>query len=224
MQLTDRIEKRRFVGREFLLLLWFESELFEATLSTETHGPFGLWLERQLVLSAGAESTRIKAATPGAGREAKEALLRGQLPESAGLRIAWRDDETSLVFKAEQMALSGLKLKAVLGKEEAPTELMKELQPAPRPRMGRGRQREEPSDEAHEAFYERMQLTREVEQLFETLYRDFLTLRLGESWANVAGMLYDWAEGRELDADDYRALRNPKARAARADARKKKRA
>ena len=26
MQLSERIEQRRFVGREFLLFLWFESE------------------------------------------------------------------------------------------------------------------------------------------------------------------------------------------------------
>ena len=58
MQLVDRIEKRRFVGREFLLWLWFESELFDATLSTGAHGSFGLWLEKRLVLSAGKQSTR----------------------------------------------------------------------------------------------------------------------------------------------------------------------
>ena len=34
------------------------------------------------------ESTTIKAAMPGLGREAKEALLRGQLPERVGVRIA----------------------------------------------------------------------------------------------------------------------------------------
>ena len=34
MQLVDRVEKRRFVGREFLLWLWFESEIFETNLGT----------------------------------------------------------------------------------------------------------------------------------------------------------------------------------------------
>ena len=59
MQLVDRIEKRRFVGREFLLWLWFESELFDATLSTKAHGSFGLWFEKRLVLSEGKTSTSI---------------------------------------------------------------------------------------------------------------------------------------------------------------------
>ena len=118
MQLADRIEARRFVGREFLLWLWVESELFDATLSTEKHGSFGLWIERRIVLSSGKENTRITAASPGLTRDAKEALLRGQLPESAGLRITLGDQDTSFVLKAEQLAVSGLKLATVLDEDE----------------------------------------------------------------------------------------------------------
>ena len=114
MQLIDRIEKRRFVGREFLLWLWFESEVFDATLETREHGSVGLWLERELVLSLAKESTRITAPNPGLGPEAKAALQRGQLPQSAGLRITIKDTETSLVLDAERLALTGLKLNTVL--------------------------------------------------------------------------------------------------------------
>jgi hypothetical protein len=211
VQLTDRIEKRRFVGREFLLWLWFESEVFEGTLGTEAHGPFGLWLEKRLVLSAGKVNTRITASTPGAGREAKEALLSGQLPESAGIRIALREEETSFVLKAEQLSVAGLKLQTVLGKEEAGDglkTLVEELKPKPRPR--KGKQREE-SDEAHEAFYERMRMTQEFENLLETLYRDFLQLRLSETWGEqLRPLLQAWAEGKPVDAARYQALKAPR--------------
>lgn len=208
MQLVDRIEKRRFVGREFLLWLWFESELFDATLSTREHGPFGLWLERRLVLSEGKESTRITAPTPGLGREAKEALLRGQLPESAGIRIAWREDETSLIFKAETLGVSGLKLQTILGgKQEEPNELLEEL-------LGNKGKKPKPkkeADDSHEVFYERMQLTAEFEELLETLYRDFLALRLSDGWRSVVTpLLRGWVLGQELDLAQYEALRRPK--------------
>lgn len=207
MQLVDRIEKRRFVGREFLLWLWFESELFDATLSTREHGPFGLWLERRLVLSEGKESTRITAPTPGLGREAKEALLRGQLPESAGIRIAWRDDETSLIFKAETLGVSGLKLQTILGgKEEEPNQLLEEM-------LGNKGKKPKPrkeADDTHEVFYERMQMTAEFEELLETLYRDFLALRLSESWKTVVTpLLRGWVVGQELELAEYEALRRP---------------
>src|ERR1700712_1175668 len=151
VQLVDRIEKRRFVGREFLLWLWFESEVFDATLSTREHGPFGLWLERRLVLSEGKESTRITAPTPGSGREAKEALLRGQLPESAGIRIAWRDDETAFIFKAETLGVSGLKLQTILGgKEEEPNQLLEEMMG----KKGKKPKARKEADDTHEVFYE----------------------------------------------------------------------
>jgi hypothetical protein len=203
MQLVDRIEKRRFVGREFLLFLWFESEIFEATLQTRKHGSFGLWLERSLVLSEGKQSTRIIAPQPGQGREAKEALLRGQLPESAGVRVAIHDDETSFVLKADSLALASLKLRTALDKVE-PNPLLDELtgkRPGPRKAA-------QPSDE-YEAFYERMALTQEFEELFETLYRDFLGLRLSARWAElVLPALRRWALSECIDADAYLAARN----------------
>ncbi len=210
MQLIDRIEKRRFVGREFLLWLWFRSELSEATLSTAEHGSFGLWIERQLVLSEAKESTRIKGALPGSGREAKEALLRGQLPESAGLRIVLRDEETSFNFKAEMMAIGGLKLPSVLdkGDDEPPTDLMKEL--LGQKKGKKGKQAKEP-DVAYEVFYERMRLTQEFEELVETLFRDFLILRLSENWERAfVPMLRNWAEGKPVSEEEYAALSAPR--------------
>mgnify|MGYP001552449582 CR=1 FL=1 len=93
MDLVDRIEKRRFVGREFLLWLWFESEVFEGTISTKEHGEIGLWLEKQIALSAGREVTRIKGTHPAGSREAvswallgaaSAAGMPGNLPEVTG--------------------------------------------------------------------------------------------------------------------------------------------
>jgi hypothetical protein len=208
MQLVDRIEKRRFVGREFLLWLWFESELFDATLSTAHSGPFGLWLEKRIVLSAGKESTRVVAPLPGRGREAKEALLSGQLPESAGLRIALNEEETSFVLRAEALGVSGLKLPgAVLGKEEdAPNVLLEEMRGN---KGARPKRKEKREDEAYEAFYERMRLTHDFEALLEALYRDFLTLRLSPRWkAAFVPAARAWARGQEVDAERYRAERD----------------
>ena len=219
MQVVDRIEKRRFVGREFLLWLWFESEIFEATLSTSVHGSFGLWVERQLALSSGKEVTRIKGGSPAGGREAKEALLAGKLPEVASLRITWRDRDLSLTLKAERLALSGLKLPTVLDAEpEAPASLA----PA-RPRKKSKRttveqDAEREADERDESFYERMALTREVESLVEALYGDFLALRLGDTWSKVVHpALTSWASGeRGAAVERYVAARRGEPKRAKA--------
>ena len=208
MQLLDRIEKRRFVGREFMLWLWFESEVFEGTLSTAEHGSFGMWIEKSLSLSAGKETTRIKGAYPAGSREAKEALLRGKLPEMCGLHVSLRDQETSFTLKAEQLAITGLRLPTVLGnaEDEAP-KLLDEPGPPARAKGKKKPKSDDPSDEAHEAFYERMHLTREVESLLEALYRDFLALRLGAAWEGVVvPALQTWVKGeKKVDADRYKA-------------------
>jgi len=211
MQLVDRIEKRRFVGREFLLFLWFESELFDGTLATAEHGPFGLWLERRLALTSGKESTKITAPLPGLGREAKEALLRGQLPKSAGIRLAFKDDETCFVLDGERLCVAGLKLHNVLdqeGDDDAPSleELRATMQQPPRSR--RKRRDDAPSDEQYEVFYERMRLTEEFEALLVALYRDFLRLRLQPAFAeHVVPALQRWVRGSHVDAEAYRAVR-----------------
>jgi hypothetical protein len=216
MQRVDRIEKRRFVGREFLLFLWFESELFDATLGAAEHGPFGLWLERCLVLCSGKESTKITAPLPGLGREAKEALLRGQLPKSAGIRIAWKGDENCFVLNAEQLSVTGLKLHTVLDQDadDASSASLDELQ-ATMAQVGRkGRKSRKPAashaadDESYEVFYERMRLTEEFEALLVALYRDFITLRLGLGFTElIVPALRCWARGSVVDAEAYRVAR-----------------
>jgi hypothetical protein len=210
MQLADRIEKRRFVGRELLLWLWMESELFDGTLHTEEHGAFGFWLEKQLVLSAKSESTSIKAAAPGLGREAKEALLRGQLPERFAVRISKDDEETSLVLTGDTLALRALKLATVLDKKEEAVvgDLVDEL--AGRTR-GRKKKKAESEDDDETPFYERMSKAAEVETLLGTLYRDFLRLRLDARWdAVVVPTMRQWAAGEDVEADAYRAAKRGK--------------
>jgi hypothetical protein len=138
----------------------------------------------------------------------------GQLPQSAGIRIAWRETETSFVLNAEQLSLSGLTLQTALGNdEEAPSPLLEEMK-------GGGRKRKQvpalpdESDVMREAFYERMRLTQELEALLEALYADFVALRLSSLWASaVVPAARAWAQGRDVDADAYRRARTPKAKA-----------
>ena len=210
MHLADRIEKRRFVGRELLLWLWFESEMFEGTLSTAEHGSFGLWIEKTIALSAGKEATRIKGSQPASGREAKESLRRGKLPEAASFHLVQGDRESSFTIKAEQLGVVSLKLPTVLGGEEeaaAPALDVPRRMPK-RKKETRAQEERRVSDEEHEAFYERMHLTREFEGLLEALYKDFLALRLGPGWADVTRAMRAWAAGEEVDAEAYRAQRD----------------
>ena len=208
MQLVDRIEKRRFVGREFLLWLWFETEVFDATLSTKEHGSFGLWVEKQFVVSEAKEVTRIKGSQPAHGREAKESLLRGKLPEAAGLHLSMHEQETTFALKAESLAIGGLTLPTVLGGEQEPAPML-DRPPPPRRKKKQG-PIPDAGDQQREVFEERIKMTRAFESVIEALYRDFLTLRLGAGWKSfVVPALKTWAAGEEeVDVGEYRKARN----------------
>jgi hypothetical protein len=171
-----------------------------------------MWFEGQLVLSQDRESTRIKGAYPTAAREAKEALLVGKLPELGGIHLSWRGQEFQFVLRGERIGISGLKLPAVLGDEDEPSAT---LEPTRRGRKRKGP--EEPTDQGHEAFYERMSLARDVEGLLETLYAEFLALRLGAAWDDVAWpLLRRWADGEtDIDFEPYRDLRKATPQKAR---------
>lgn len=218
VQLLERIEKRRFVGREFLMWLWFESEIFDATLSTAAHGSFGFWIEGTFVLSAGKEVTRIKGSQPASAREAKESVLRGKLPESAGLHLSWGEREISFTLKADTLAIARLGLPTLLDKaDEAPPLLLddKKAPPPKKPRTTAARQRSDESDEQHARFTERMELASEFEGLLEALFRDFLRLRLGSAWdATVLPAINAWIRGGTIDADDYAARRKKSLKSA----------
>jgi len=221
METFEKIELRRFVGRELLLFLWFESELLDATLSTAAHGSFGMWVEKRLVLSAGQETTTIKGSSPGNHREAKEALLRGKLPDLATFHLSWGDKEASFTLRGETLAIAGLKLPKP-GGDDAPASTTVEAKPRPRrakrrlpdgadaAQIARARAAAAEADTmlAYDELGERIRLAREIEEILEALYRDFLALRLGDAWAKlVLPAIEAWTAGEEVDADAYASAR-----------------
>jgi hypothetical protein len=206
INLADRIELRRFVGRELLLWIWMESELFDATLSTNEHGSFGLWLEGRLVLDEGKESTTIKGTTPGLHREAKESLLRGKTPERAGLHLSFGDHDCTLTLRGETLAFAALVPPA---KEKEERSAMATLADAPPPKKRKKTDDVAADTNFHEGLYDRMHFAREVEALVTSLYRDFLRLRLSPSWdKDVVPALERWVAGEDVDVERYRRARD----------------
>lgn len=211
INMADRIELRRFVGRELLLWIWMESELFDATLSTTEHGSFGLWVEGRLVLDEGKESTTIKGTTPGQHREAKESLLRGKMPERAGLHLSFGDKDCTLTLRGETLAFGALVPPA---KEKEERSAMAVIAGAPPPKKRKKSADAGPSGGSgdggfHEALCDRMHFAGEVEAVVTSLYRDFLRLRLSPAWdKDVVPALERWVAGQDVDVDRYRRARD----------------
>ena len=180
MELVDLVEGRRFLGREFVVWLWFESEMQETNLRPTGVDPVSMWLEAQITLVLEKEESRLKGAIPASSPEAKEALRQGKLPKEAKMRLIRGEREYAWTLKAESLALSGLKL---------PTQLKKQ-------------------DEKHEVFYERMMLLEDLEETLSALYVDFVHLRLSDAWEeDVVPRMKSWAHGEKVNAEAYLATK-----------------
>lgn len=178
MSLAELIEQRRFVGREFLVWLWFESELFEGRFSLGALGACEIWLEGQITLVQEKELSRLKGAAPAAAPEAHEALRQGKLPTQARVRVTRGELEYAFLFNADTLAFSGVKIPSVV------------------------------KQEADEPFYERMYLIEELEALFGALYANFLALRLSAGWEpSVAPAIRAWIRGEAVDTAAYEKVR-----------------
>lgn len=177
---AELVEMNRFVGREFLLWLWFESEVFETNLKTSGGRVISLWLETHLTLTMENEEARIKCPMPAAAPEAKQALQQGKLPKQARVHAILDEHEFAWVMKAEELAIGSLKIPAQLKAES----------------------------DKYEALYERMRLTEELCAVLEALYADFITLRLAPAWEEtIAPELKRWARGKSVDEKAYTALK-----------------
>ena len=175
--LVERIEQNRFVGREFLLWLWFESQLFETNLAPSGQASCALWLETRITLAFEREESVLKSGAPGAAPEAREALRQGKLPREARIRMITEEREYAWTFKADTLGLAGVTLPAELTKKD---------------------------DDAHEVLYERMRLVEALEATLEALWSDFLALRLSEAWeATCVPVFGQFAHDEEIDEAAY---------------------
>ncbi len=179
MALLDQIHRTAFLGAEFLTWLWFRSEHDETftvgELDTgEELEPFELDFDDKLTVGSAvvnAQENLFKGGHPTSSLEARTALKLGKLAHEAKVRITRGTQEWSFVLRADNIAVSGVKLPAVLSREE------------------------------DDRFYERMYLQEELDQMIKGLFAVFLRRRLAETWQTEdLPALQAWIRGEEVDA------------------------
>lgn len=190
MDTYEIVEANRFVGREFLLWLWFETEVFETNIGTSSGERCALWVDGRLMLAgegAAGRDVRVIGANPGASREAREALRQGKLPYEAHFRAvmpgATEDDtrEFSWTLIADRMAIVRLRVPGLLTAKE---------------------------DDHADVLSDRMDLLGKVETLVEGLYRDFLVLRTGSTWStHFLPALRAFVHDKPIDVDAYQEVK-----------------
>ena len=165
MDLINRINFTRFLGREFLTWLWFRSDANEGMFDIPT-GAVEVWFDAKLTLEAQGdlkEQNVVKAENPTEADEARASLLTGKLVAEARLRIIRDQKQWTVNVKGDTLALSGVKIPALLSRDD------------------------------EEQLYERFYLMEELEDLFSDLYEQFIRLRLDDdTWREEIQAIRGW--------------------------------
>jgi hypothetical protein len=165
MDTLERQQALAFLGREFLLWLLHHSDVHGGYFDLGEGDFVDLMFENQLVLDAHiaqAEESRLKGGSPAYSAEARKALQLGKLIRKARITLRHGEVDWLFTFDADTFAFSGIKLPAVLTRDE------------------------------DDSFTERMVLIETLEGLWLRLYRVFLTQRLGARWDDHTGDIRAW--------------------------------
>lgn len=177
MDLVDKIERTEFLGPEFLIWLWFATEVTESQVVLADKQAAELWLEGQLVLTDPhdpQEKITLAGVAPSGGTEAKEALRQGKRPARARLNLTVGEQSYEFSLEASPFALSGVKLPTLV------------------------------NEEIDEQFYERMMLLEQLEQIVGGLLEGFVRLRMSKAWGqHILPLIQSWVqEADSFDANE----------------------
>lgn len=166
MDLIDLMETTRFLGEEFLTWIWFRSELQDGHFQLGEDDRLEIFFDDQLTLEtyrAEAERHRLSGGAPSFSPEAKQALRQGKRVTKAKLRLGKEGREWVVTVNAQTLGLSGMKIPAVLSKQD------------------------------DDRFFERMYLIEEAENALRMLYRNFLEIRLDRTqWPAELSRIRQW--------------------------------
>ena len=182
MDFVDRLANTSFLGREFLTWLWFKSDTQEGLMTLEDGGPAAeVWFTDNITLSGagdGAERVTVRAEDPSLSPEARMALKQGKKVEKAYVRIVRGQREWATNVAAESLALSSIKIPALLTREE------------------------------DDKLRERLALLDELDAMVTSLFKGFLAVRGDRpTWEPELDALRAWVMGGE-EKSRGRALAN----------------
>lgn len=157
----DLWKEKIFLGQEFLTWLWIVSEINGNLLNIKPQGAIELWFENRMVLESGEGGDRKSVACqdPSAQwAEAHTALRRAKKLTKARLKVRTEEKEWGLSLAADTLAPQGVKFPQTFasGEEEEDSEIGK--------------------------FMERVALLNELMAIVESLFKEFLEIRLTGDW------------------------------------------
>jgi len=158
MQILEMVRKTEFLGREFLLWLWYRSEAQEGLFDLGDRGKAELWLEGKIMLQSeterGVEIITCEGETSGM-KEARLALAEGKEIRQATVKLTIGDNRWSFVLDAAWMNFRSLKSPKVMN---------------------------DGTEDPDGLFYEKTFLIAEALGAMAQIYGSFLERRLSPDW------------------------------------------
>ncbi len=168
MQLIERVRDTEFLGREFLLWLWYNSEVRGGTYKLED-GDVELWVDKKIVLRHDDDEGSEKVTCTGDNlllKEARFALGEKKQVTETQLRLKIEDNEFSFSLDSEWMNFKTLKTPKVM---------------------------QDTDDDPDGIFYEKMFLVEQAISAVDTIFGEFIKLRVSPDWeTSVKPALLDW--------------------------------
>lgn len=158
---------RDFLGNEFLLWLWYNSEGDSDTVKAADDSEITYMIARTLTLECPRGQTGHETIThegPTRLPEAKRAIQSGKLPRKVGLTLVRHDEQYELAVHAETLAVGGAKL------------------PVPPDDVGEARARLE----------HRVGQIRDMVETLDLLYDVFGQRRFGKEWPDTLARMQRW--------------------------------
>ena len=168
MDIVNRINATRFLGREFLTHLWYASAKNNGQFDVK-NGVIEVWLDQRLTLEGSGdlkETSTFKAEAPGETKEAHASLMTGKTVSEARLRVVSGQKQWNATIKGDTLQLSTVKVPTLLASAD------------------------------DDRLYERFALLEELEDIIEGLYANFIALRLDSSaWGVEVDKVRSWVHG-----------------------------
>jgi len=166
---------RDFIGNEFLLWLWYHTDVESDTIKLADNSDVTLMLARTLTLECPRGQTgheTISSEGPARLPEARRAIQSGKLPRKVGLTLVRHSQQYELTLLAETLAVAGAKL------------------PAP----------DESISEPRAKLDERADQIRSLIETLDLLYDAFGQKRFGKDWEQELHGIQKWLKREERRA------------------------
>lgn len=163
MQLLDRVKQTEFLGREFLLWLWFRAETDRGIFDLGEQGKAEVWFDGRIILQS--ESDRGVDTITCAGeaaymREARVALSEDKEITRAAIKLALGEDEFAFVLDSTWMNFRSFKAPRVMQDQDADPDGL---------------------------FYEKIFLIEKAVSAMNEIFAAFIRLRASSEWADTEG-------------------------------------